>query len=270
MIDQELKDIIIYRIGIIVDEQSDRLMREIDRLRADAASRGFPAMPGDTQWQIKERHERYYSDLPRLIIQEMRDVLLKAKIKLSPELSKELKDIISSHLTNFKELRESLRFKNIDSAITETVIISPPSRFFPEIDLIMKELEHLEKGEAMGSESNITTYNIKATGGIVQTGNNAMTEIVIINKDNKQELCKAIDIILNAMPYANDFHSSTKEETKEMIYEVKAEVEKPKPNGIKLRSLLFGIGTTVQSLASMKPAYEALKTAASAIGIHLP
>jgi hypothetical protein len=200
----------------------------------------------------------------------MRDVLLKAKVKPFPELSKELKDIISSYSINLKDLRESLRFQNIDSVIAETVIISQPSRFFPEIDLIIKELENLEKGEGIGSESNITTYNINAPGGIVQTGNNAKAGNIVINNDNKQELCKAIDIILNAMSNANDFHSSAKEETKELIDKVKSEVEKPKPNGIKLGSLLLGIANTVQSLASMKPAYEALKTAASAIGIHLP
>jgi hypothetical protein len=270
MIDQELKDIIIYKIGIIVDKQSERLLRDIAKLKADAGPRGFPSMTGDTQWQIKERHERYYSDLPRLIIQEMRDVLLKAKPKPSPELSKYLKDIVSSPSISRNELIEYLRFQNIDSAVAETVIISSPSRFFSEIDLIIKEIENLEKGEGMGSETNITTYNINAPGGIVQTGNNAMAKNIVINNDNKQELYKAIDIIFNAISNANDFHSSAKEETKAMICEVKTEVEKPQPNGIKLKSLLFGIGTTIQSLASMKPAYEALKTAASVIGIHLP
>jgi hypothetical protein len=269
MIDKALKDIIINRIRIIADEQSDRLMREIDRLRADAASRGFPLMPGDTQFQIKELYERYYSNLPGLMVQAMRDVLLKAKPKPSSELSRELKDMVLYAISP-NNIDKSLRFEGIDSDIAKTVIISSPNRFLLEIDLIMRELVNLGKGEVIGSESYIKTYNINALGGIVQTGNNATAEIIVINEDNKEELYKAIGFILNVMSNANDFHRSAKEETKELIYEVKSEVEKPKPNGIKLRYLLFGIATTVQSLASMKPAYEALKTAASAMGIHLP
>ena len=269
MIDQELKDIVIYLKGIIVDEQSAKLMREIDRLKSDAAARGFSSMPGHTQAQIKEFSERYYSDLPRLIIQGMRDALLKYKPKPSLELSKYLKDIISSYSISRNKLIEYLRFQNIDSAIGETVMISPPSRFFPEIDLIMRELKDHEKTDKMGSESDITTYNITAPGGIVQTGNNAMADNIVLNNDNKQELYKAIDIILNAMSNANDFHSCAIK-TKEMICEVRSEVEKAKPNGIRLRSLLFGIATGIQSLASMKPAYEALKAAALHIGINLP
>lgn len=269
MIDQEIKDMIIYRKGIIVDEQSGRLMRGIDRLKSDAALRGFSSMPGQIQCEIKELYERFYSNLPRLIIQEMRDVLLKANPKPSQELSRYLKDIISSCSINRNDLMESLLFQGIDSAIADTIIINPPSRFFPEIDLIIKEIENNEREERVKHESSTTIGNINATNVIVQTGNNTKASIVI-NKDNKQELCEAIDILLNAISNAKDFHSGAKEETKELILEMKSEVEKPKPNGIKLKSLLFGIATAIQSLASIKPAYEALKTAASVIGISLP
>lgn len=270
MIDQALKDIIINRIGIIADEQSDRLRRECGRLRADAARRGFPPMPGATQCQIKERHERYYSDLPRLIVQAMRDVLLKAKPKPSPELSKYLKDIISSYSINLKEFRESLRFENIDSAIAETVIISPPSRFFPEIDLIISELENLQKGDEMGSESNITTFHINAPGVIVQTGDHSTAKLITINQNNKNDIIKALDSLRIEINNVADVQGYSKEEVINLIEESNIELSKAQPNSTRLKSFLNGIALVIKTSEILKPAYDVLKTVLLPIGITLP
>lgn len=270
MIDQELKDIIIYWKGIIVDEQSGRLMRGIARLRDDAAERGCPLMPGDTQARITELYKEYYSNLPRLIIKEMRDVLLKAKPKPSPELSRYLKDIISSCSINLKDFRESLRYQNIDSAIAETVIISPPSRFFPEIDLIMKELEYLEKGEGMGSKSNITTFHINAPGGIVQTGGHSTAKLITINQNNKNDIIKALDSLRIEINNVADVQGYSKEEVINLIEESKIELSKAQPNSTRLKSFLNGIALVIKTSEILKPAYDVLKTVLLPIGITLP
>jgi hypothetical protein len=270
MIDQALKDIIINRIGIIIDEQSNKLMKENDRLGADAASRGFPSKPGDTQAQIKELYERHYSDLPRLIIQGMRDVLLKSKPKPSPELSKYLKDIVSSHSINLNNFRDTLRFQNIDSAIAETVIISPPSRFFPEIDLIIKELENLKKGDRMGSESNITTLHINAPGVIVQTGDHSTAKLITINQTNMDDIIKALDSLRIEINNVADVQGYSKGEVINLIEESKIELSKAQPNSTRLKSFLSDIALVIQTSASLKPAYDVLKTVLLPIGITLP
>jgi len=175
--DESLKNIIINRIGVVKDEESSALRREIDSLKSDAASRGFSSMPGHTQAQIAELFKRYFfSNLPRLIIREMRDVLLKAKPKPSQELSKELKDLIyGSCAISSNGFLNYLQLEDIDHTIAEaeTAVISSSSRFFSEIDLIMNELENFERGEGMTSKSYTTNYNINAPGGIVQTGNHS-------------------------------------------------------------------------------------------------
>ncbi|SOE48717.1 hypothetical protein SAMN05446635_0238 [Burkholderia sp. OK233] len=48
------------------------------------------------------------------------------------------------------------------------------------------------------------------------------------------------------------------------------ELDKPKPNSLKLTSLLTTLGTTVQTLATAPQAYPLLKTALIPFGIMLP
>lgn len=263
--DQSLINIIINRISVLKDKESAALRREIDRLKSDAASRGFPSMPGHTQDQIKELYERCHSNLPLLIIQEMRDVLLKTKASPSQELSRELKDLLSSYALSANGLKDSLRYEGISSALADTVMISQPNRFFPEIDLIMSELEILEKGDQV-----TTIYNINSSGGIVQTGDGSEAKIFNINNSDRDEILKILDLMANTLAIADDFKSHKKEEVKEILEEVKNEIGKYSPNRMRLTSLLYGFAMTVQSIASVKPAYEALKATALHIGINLP
>ncbi len=43
-----------------------------------------------------------------------------------------------------------------------------------------------------------------------------------------------------------------------------------RPNSLKVSSVLTGIGTAVQTIGALQPAYQALKTAAAAFGLPLP
>ena len=68
--------------------------------------------------------------------------------------------------------------------------------------------------------------------------------------------------------------SSEPEEVKRPLIEVvadsQAEIEKTKPNSVKLKGLLGGLAITVQTLGSLGAAWEMVKAAASAAGIILP
>ena len=52
--------------------------------------------------------------------------------------------------------------------------------------------------------------------------------------------------------------------------EAKGELAKSEPNSTKLRSLLSTTATAIQTVASMKPAYELLKVGLTYLGITLP
>lgn len=242
MIDQRLKTIIISRIDMLVEGQGSKLRKEIERLTADAASSGFPSMAGHTQDQIRELYERYFYNLTLLIIQELRDVLLKAKPMPSQDLSIELMNILSSYAST-----------------------TDSDRLFSEIDLIMRELDYTEN-----KDQRTTIYNINSNRGIVQTGDTSKVKIININNSDRDELYKILDLMANILSKADDFKNHKIDEVNEVLDEVKDEISKNNPNRMRLSSLLIGFATTVQSIASVKPAYEALKAAALHIGIDLP
>ena len=63
---------------------------------------------------------------------------------------------------------------------------------------------------------------------------------------------------------------STREEVTQVLDDSIAELDKPKPNGLKLTSLLTTVGNAVQTLAAAPQAYHVLKTALVPFGIMLP
>jgi hypothetical protein len=54
-----------------------------------------------------------------------------------------------------------------------------------------------------------------------------------------------------------------------MVADSKAELAKPTPNKSKLAALLGGVAVTIQTVASLRPAYDAVKGALALLGIRL-
>lgn len=268
--DKLLNNIIINRISMIINSGTTALMGKRQQLLNDAASRGFPLTPGETQDQIKKLHENFHTNLPRLIIQEMRDVLLKAKPKPSPELAMELKKIVLSYCISTNKLQSSLKFQGIDPAIAETAIIGSPEGFFTEIDLIMNELENIGKGDEMNLKSSTTNYHINAPGGIVQTGNHSTANLMTLNQNQQNDIIIALDHLKMAVNNVAEIQGDSKEEVIDLIEESKSEVLKTQPNKTRLKSFLTGIASGIQTCASLKPTYDASKTILLPFGITLP
>ena len=205
---------------MVVDSGFAALMEKRGQLLNDAASRGFALMPGETHNQIKKLFENFHSNLPRLIIHEMRDVLLKAKPKPSPELAVGLKKLLSSYCISTNNLHNALKFQGIDPAIAETAIISAPERFFPEIDLIMNELENIEKGDEMKLKSSTTNYHINAPGGIVETGNHSGANLMVLN-NQQTDIITALNNLKISVNNAAEIQGNSKEEVIDLISAVR-------------------------------------------------
>ena len=56
----------------------------------------------------------------------------------------------------------------------------------------------------------------------------------------------------------------------EIEKDLEDEIQKEKPNVTRLRSLLTTVGSSIQVVSSLKPAYETLKQALTFIGVSLP
>jgi hypothetical protein len=92
---------------------------------------------------------------------------------------------------------------------------------------------------------------------------------VHLDATSKKEIAKALDAVEKALGEAAHvpFHSA---EISEMVRESMSELDKPGPNVCRLRSLMVGVATSIQTVASLRPAYDAIKGGLALLGVTLP
>ena len=109
-------------------------------------------------------------------------------------------------------------------------------------------------------------------GGVVyslQTGDysNATIQIDTAGSDR---LLQANTALMEAIKNAPDMGNDQRAQSLDIAADLLAAAKAQKPNGPKMLGLLGGLATGVQTVASVKPAWDAVKAAAAAIGITLP
>ena len=119
-------------------------------------------------------------------------------------------------------------------------------------------------------ESNSTIVNIYSPVGSIQTGSSSIAHVTQhLDADVRSELSNALTQIAAALAYSTVSLTQPKNEIVELVKEGQQELGKSSPNLTKLRSLLSTVGSSTQTVASMKPAYETLKQALTFLGISL-
>ncbi|GAN34602.1 MAG: hypothetical protein DYG83_17555 [Candidatus Brocadia sp. AMX2] len=91
-----------------------------------------------------------------------------------------------------------------------------------------------------------------------------------LDADVRTALTEALNQIAAILVNSNIALPQPKAEIVELVGEGQQELKKKSPNLTKLRSLLSAVGGSIQTVASMKPAYETLKEALTFLGISLP
>ena len=138
-----------------------------------------------------------------------------------------------------------------------------------EIDLFVQSLR--KKAAEQKNESSSTIFNIYSPVGSIQTGDGSIANITqSIDTEVKEQIKKALDEISFTLNQSEIEISSSKDELIEVVQESQDELQKDKPNTTRLRSLLTTVGTSIQVVSSLKPAYETLKQALTFLGISLP
>jgi hypothetical protein len=276
MVDTSFIKLLSKSIMISIGERRSIFLEEKRKALSEMLSHGIGPGSGVIADMVGELCIKEIPIRTNIIIQTIERIVFESGVKPFPGISeiikKEALRYIPLDLGEFRSIIDRLPVKMIKSDYFAPQFLSARlntlNKINTEIDLLVLRLQSSLNDKRFAIESQ-TIYNISSQGGIVQTGDGSTANIIIFEQ-GKQELLNALDIVLKAITDGSEFNGHIKDETKDIIEETKFEVEKQKPNGIKVTSLLFGLATTVQSIASMKPAYEALKTAASAIGIYLP
>ncbi len=115
-----------------------------------------------------------------------------------------------------------------------------------------------------------TNFIFNGTVGSVQTGANSTANIVqTLGGTDKEKLIEALRALQDELTSAN-LPETVRIDLSEIANDSIVELNKERPNPIKLTSSLTAISQTIQTAAATLPAYQLLKIGAAHFGITLP
>lgn len=129
-----------------------------------------------------------------------------------------------------------------------------------------------EEFASRNSSGNATEHSFIFNGpvGSVQTGPNAVANVVqTLGEPDKVRLVAALRELQKNLASA-DLSVTDRADLSEIAEDTIVELDKDRPNRIRLTSSLNTIAQSVQTVAALLPAYQAIKVAVTPLGIHLP
>ncbi|MBI5416691.1 hypothetical protein HZA55_01885 [Candidatus Poribacteria bacterium] len=209
-------------------------------------------------WENLVRVHRLLGSLKTDTIREDFKKELKLNIEqIYDELSDKLKLILKDTPLNNK--------LNLDDVKSLAI-----SKHEIEIDLYIDSIDKTSNNDIdmpLGSQQ----YNFYGNIGTIQTGAGASANVIQnLGQEDKSALITALELVKEQLDAFQNISENKKEEIKEIAEECIRESNNQKPNNTKLLTLLNALGTTIQTFASVQPAYQALKAALIPLGILLP
>ena len=135
-----------------------------------------------------------------------------------------------------------------------------------EIDLFVASAR---RPESMSAAAPV--FHIYSPVGTIQTGESATASVVqYLGADDQQALVSALIRLHDDLARLGNADIPRRTELMEMTGTAKAELEKPKSNGLMLISMLSALASAIQTVGALQPAYETLKAVAGSAGIRLP
>lgn len=191
------------------------------------------------------------------------------RIMLSETMAVEVKqhiiDLLDRHSADLPERHKmATQLMRRPLAPIEEPRIAALERIFTEIDFAV--LKH-----SAPTESTPGVVNIYQSYGIVQTGAGTSASFTIrIGGPERREIEEALEAIEQALGQAASLGSVERDQALELVSDVKNELRREEPNGLRIRGALQGLATTIQTVAAAPQAYQLLKGAAALLGLQLP
>ena len=205
-----------------------------------------------------------------------------AGISYSEALADELKKLVEGSMTeDLREIKESAqKLMVIETPLSDlyrkseaqlhVVRLRELAIINTEIDLFVLHLKNKEKMDKSVSNTHVHMAPHSNVGAI-QIGEYSTANIMQnINTEAQTQILQAlkdIEVLINRLDSISD---CPKSEIIELLHEGQEEIQKQKPNKSKLREHLSTICMSIQTIASLKPAYDLLKVGAASFGINLP
>lgn len=266
-----------------VAAQNQRLDTRIADFRNEMASRGLLMSS-----MYVNKVERACAEATAERADFARTILLRCLqntgVRYDASLARRLKEKLATYLPEHmdglqyrvKEAVEQSGIQNLALGVRGLVHearLAALERTGAEIDLFVESI----KAEPIkpGYQAQNVFHIQHSTVGALQTGAHSIAHVnQTMTPQTQADLEKALRQLAEVLATIDTLPGHDKVEITDLVTEATAEIGKAKPNMSKLRSYLPTIGTAVVGLvevaANAKPAYEALKTGASAIGVLLP
>jgi hypothetical protein len=210
-------------------------------------------------------------ELRALIVwQNLLRVLSQAGVQPSETLANELKQAVSRYAEAiFAEPHSRLDrlVQNIRGSYRPSLTDAREralDKVNAEIDLFVLGLNR--RNEFQSSQSG---FVFNAPVGAVLTGPSATANVFqTITQQDRDALLAAVELLKQGLASVDNLPAHPKEEILDLVDE--AETRKSKPNNSRLLSIFTTVATAIQTVASLQPAYQTLKTALLPLGILLP
>lgn len=277
MIPPELLDFSKQRIAIEFDERERAISQEIQTILAQHAAKGL-VKSGNVIVAVqdacaKEVHKRVELAW-EIIFRGLSTIGVNYDVEIENELCKFLETLLTEHVDRLKnhvlEIAKRVGMADIANRIPDDVESARRAalgRACSEIKLYVLKLQTETVSMPYSPQFNIINSSI----GSIQTGNYAVANVdQQIGAEVTTTLLAALDLVSQLLAQVDDGQLTNKGEIIEIIQDSKVELAKETPNGTKLSSYIQTVGGVISTIGALKPAYDALKSAAAFIGIPLP
>jgi len=271
-------DKFIERVNRLIDvqlaERRKQMPSEVSKIQSENNARGM-LRSSMTILRIKEVCEREIEIRAVITWQCLVRIIKTLPNEQIENLAADLKQFLSESInSNFIELTDILngnlmnmmRPEQVDMTETKNHAIA---KHDIEVDLYVDSLEAADNNGS--ATDNKHDYHFYGNVASVQTGAGATANVVQnLDGDDKEAIKQALALARNAINAAEEIAETKRNELVEIVNDANNELDRSTPNSTKLQTLFITIGTTIQTLASAKPAYQTLKTALLPLGITLP
>jgi hypothetical protein len=263
-----------------VRQRESLLANEIQQVKERANARGA-LLSGFTVESISVLVRDEFRIRVALFWEIVQRVLSSTGLDISTDYSQRLQALLAEFLDGQSEQLTSVLRMNVASinhGWNENMIPNErrelESATGAKIELFSLEVEARAASSLSGDSAarSETVYNFHNSNiGALQSGQNASANVTqSVTSFDPAGILKALEVVEKAVDGVQQVALTSKAEVVEVIRELKAEVQKPKPNRLKVTQLLSGLAAVVQTTASLQPAYGMLRPILLSFGIQPP
>lgn len=245
--------------GMLQDDLSLKIVKE----KAEHAQRGMVRSSVMSQ-SLSRLIEKELEARTKFLLQTIQRVFKELGVGFEDSLGIDLKNVV--HIL-FEEDR-----KELSERLAKELHWVPPERLSIEIasgrirQWIDAELdlyvETLKKEQGKAPTPSHSVFHINAPVGAVQTGPGSISNVVQnIDSTQRNDLLDALRNLKEELIHTMDASSNTKEEMLVLIEESENELRKENPKLPVLKSLLGSVAVIIQTIGSLQPAYQTMKSA---------